>query len=150
LQKYLFQGLSGGLTLNLPGRVSLYTDLGRSKNASDARASLNAMYGVSWANILGTGFRADARYTRFDSSFGKGDYQMIALSRDVSDRLRLEAQVGQQNFVSPFTTATRSRFGSLNLDWFFHSHYWLGAGWTLYRGGPQDYDQIFLNLGYRF
>jgi len=150
LQKYLFQGLSGGLTLNLPWRVSLYTDLGRSKNNNDARASLNAMYGVSWANILGTGFRADARYTRFDSSFGKGDYQMIALSRDVSDRLRLQAQVGQQNFTSPLTPATRSRFGSLNLDWFFHLHYWLGAGWTLYRGGSQNYDQIFLTLGYRF
>ncbi len=150
LQKYLFQGLSGGLTLNLPMRVSLYTDLGRSKNNTDPRSSLNAMYGVSWANILGTGLRADARYTRFDSSFGKGDYQMIGLSRDISDRLRLEAQVGQQSFLSPLSTATRSRFGTLNLDWFFHLHYWLGAGWTLYRGGPLDYDQIFLTLGYRF
>jgi hypothetical protein len=150
LQKYLFQGLSGGVRLELPWRVGLYTDLGRSKNNNDARASLNAMYGASWADILHTGFRIDARYTRFDSNFGKGDYQMIALQKEITDRLRMEFQVGQQNFTSAFTSATRSRFGSLNLDWFFHSHYWLGAGWTLYRGGTQNYDQIFFNLGYRF
>ena len=150
LQKYLFEGVSGGIRLDVPWRIGLYADLGRSKASGDARNSLNAMYGISWSNILHTGIRADARYTRFNSSFGKGDYQMISIAREVTDRMRLEAQVGQQNFQSTFTSATRSRFGSITLDWFFQRHYWLGAGWTLYRGGTQNYDQIFLNLGYRF
>ena len=150
LQQYLFQGLSGGVRLELPLKISLYTDLGRSSASSDARPSLNSMYGVAWNNILGTGLRADARYTRFDSSFGKGNYQMLSLSREVTDRLRLEFQLGQQDFQSVFTQASRSRFGSFTLDWLLHQHYWLGAGWTLYRGGTQDYDQIFVNLGYRF
>jgi hypothetical protein len=150
LQKYLFQGFSAGVRFELPARVSLYTNLGRSRRDGDSRASLNAMYGVSWTNIAGTGLRADARYTRFDSSFGKGDYQMVSLERDMTDRLRIEFQLGQQHFQSAFTQASRARFGSLTLDWFFFVHYWLGTGWTLYRGGAQDYDQIFINFGYRF
>jgi len=150
LQQYLFQGLSGGVRLELPLRVGVYTSLGRSSATSDTKPSLNVMYGVSWANILGTGLRADARYTRFDSSFGTGDYQMLSLSREITDRLRVEFELGQQNFRSAFTTAGRSRFGSFTLDWYLHRHYWLGAGWTLYRGGTQDYDQMFVNLGYRF
>jgi hypothetical protein len=150
LQQYLFQGLSGGVRLDLPFKVGVYTDVGRSSASSDHKPSLNAMYGVSWADIFRTGLRADVRYTRFDSSFGKGDYQMVALSKSITDRFRFELQVGQQKYQSVFTQSSRSRFGSFNLDWLFHQHYWLGAGWTLYRGGSQDYDQIFLNLGYRF
>ena len=150
LQQYLFQGLSGGVRVELPYRVSVYTDIGRSSASSDPKASLNTMYGVSWANILGTGLRADARYTRFDSAFGAGTYQMLSLSKEITERLRLELQLGQQDFKSSFTQAGRSRFGTFMLDWYFHQHYWLGAGWTLYRGGTQDYDQILINLGYRF
>jgi len=150
LQQYLFQGLSGGIRLELPYKTGVYADIGKSKTSSDAQPSWNYMYGASWADIWGTGLRADARYTRFNSAFGSGDYQMISLTREMTDRLRLELQFGQQNFQSMFTTAGRSRFGTLMLDWMFHLHYWLGAGWTLYRGGTQDYDQILLNLGYRF
>ena len=49
-----------------------------------------------------------------------------------------------------FAVAGRSRFATVTLDWLLRQHYWLGAGWTLYRGGTQDYDQIYINLGYRF
>lgn len=150
LQKYLFQGLSAGVRVELPWHVALSTSLGRSHNDTDTRPSLNKMFGISLTDILGTGIRADARYTRFDSSFGKGDYEMFALSRSINERLRVELQVGQQDFQSSFTQATRSKFGSVNLDWFFLKHYWLGAGWTLYRGGLLDYDQTFFNIGYRF
>ena len=150
LQQYLFQGLSGGVRLDLPWKVGLYADLGKSSASSDTKPSWNSMYGISWGNILGTGIRADARYTRFDSSFGSGTYEMLSLNREITDRLRLEWQLGQQNFQSAFTMAGRSRFSTLTLDWLLRLHYWLGAGWTLYRGGTQNYDQIYINLGYRF
>jgi len=150
LQQYLFQGLSAGVRLELPWHVGLYTSLGKSRNDGDKKPSLNEMFGLSFTNILGTGLRADARYTRFDSSFGKGNYQMISLSRAMTDRFRIEAQIGQQNFQSAFTQGNRSRFGTCTVDWFFQKHYWLGAGWSVYRGGLLDYDQTFLNIGYRF
>ena len=150
LQRYLFQGFSAGVRLELPLGVGLYANLGKSRNDSDVRASLNEMFGVSWTNLLGTGLRADARYTRFDSSFGKGNYRMVSLSRAITDRLRIELQAGQQDFQSSFTQSGRSWFGTSTVDWFFQKHYWLGAGWTLYRGGSLNYDQTFLNIGYRF
>jgi hypothetical protein len=37
-----------------------------------------------------------------------------------------------------------------NFDWFVGLHYFLGGGYTIYRGDIQSYDQWFLNLGYRF
>ena len=33
---------------------------------------------------------------------------------------------------------------------FFTRNYFLGAGLTTYRGQVQNYNQVFLNLGYRF
>lgn len=150
LQKYLFQGLSAGVRLELPMRITLYSSLGRNERNGDRRPSLNEMYGAGMSNIMGTGLRFDYRYSKFDSSFGKGKYETITLMREMTDRLRIEAQVGRQNFQSTFTQANRALFGSLVLDWFLSTHYYVGGGWSLYRGGVQNYDQTYFNVGYRF
>ena len=103
---------------------------------------------VEHVTVVDTQSFSTARGMHLDTPIHFVDHH--PLTREMTDRLRLELQFGQQNFQSMFTTAGRSRFGTLMLDWMFHLHYWLGAGWTLYRGGTQDYDQILLNLGYRF
>jgi hypothetical protein len=36
------------------------------------------------------------------------------------------------------------------MDWSFSAHYFLGGGLTVYRGGSQNYDQIYFTLGWRF
>jgi hypothetical protein len=36
------------------------------------------------------------------------------------------------------------------VDWFLAAHYALGAGYTLYRSATQNYNQMYVNLGYRF
>jgi len=150
LEKFLFQGLSGGVRVELPMRVSLYTSLGRSKSESDVLPSWNQMFGAAIGRIWRTGMRADFRYTKFDSSFGHGTYETASLIRDFGEKLRLELQLGQQNFRSILTQQNNARFVNSNLDWFFNPHYFLGGGITIYRGQVQDYDQIFFNLGYRF
>ena len=95
---------------------------------------------------------ADVRYSVFDSSFGRGKYSTLILNRQVGDTLRFEAQAGEQSLasVSALTQQNRSRFINGNLDWFLASHYFLGAGYTAYRGKAQNYDQLYINLGYRF
>ncbi len=98
LQKYLFQGFSAGVRLELPLGVGLYANLGKSRNDSDVRAIVERDVRRVLGELLGTGLRADARYTRFDSSFGKGNYQMISLSRAITDRLRIEAAGGTAEF----------------------------------------------------
>jgi hypothetical protein len=150
LDKLLFQGWSGGVRLELPKRVSLYTNLGSNRREGDAKPSLNRMFGVAYANILGTGMRLDLRHAQFDSSFGKGRYETVSVSRDIGERFRVDLQVGEQDFRSTFTQQNRARFLNSTVDWFLLTHYSLGGGVTLYRGQVQNYDQMFFNLGYRF
>jgi hypothetical protein len=150
LDKFLFQGLSGGAHLNLPYRSSFYVTLGKSSGTGDPSGSWNQLYGFAMNDILHSGIRADAHYSHFDSSFGKGDYQSVSLSRDLRESLRLSVQAGQQNFVSQLTNQTRARFANGSLDWNFAAHYFLSGGVTVYRGQTQNYDQVFFTLGYRF
>jgi hypothetical protein len=72
------------------------------------------------------------------------------LTRQFTDKLHLDMQVGEQRIASAFTPQTRTRFATSNLDYLVGRHYILGAGWTVYHGGLQNYDQTFVTLGFRF
>ncbi len=150
LDRYLFQGLSGSCRLEMPYHIGLYTSLGRSNKSGDEEDAWNRMYGITFGRIWRTGIRADARYSKFDSSFGRGTYRSLMFSRELGERLRIELQAGEQNLVSPLTSERYAWWVTSNFDWFVGLHYFLGGGYTIYRGGIQSYDQWFLNLGYRF
>ena len=150
LDRYLFQGLSGGCRLEMPYRISLYTSLGRSNRRGDRQSSWNQMYGITFGRIGRTGIRADARYSKFDSSFGSGTYHSLLLSREIGENFRIELQAGEQTLASPLTSENFAWWVTTNFDWFLGLHYFLGGGYTIYRGAIQRYDQWFLNLGYRF
>jgi hypothetical protein len=150
LDRYLFQGLSGGFRIELPYRLAIYSSIGRSSRTGDTRASRDYLYGVSAGNMFNTGIRADARFSRFDSSFGRGNYSALSLSRSVGENFRFELQAGQQNVVSTFTSRDRARFVNGSADWMLGNRYFLALGVTAYRGGAESYNQYFLTLGYRF
>ena len=150
LDRYLFQGLSGACRLELPHHIGLYSSLGRSSRSGDERSSWNQMYGITFGRIWRTGIRADARYSKFDSSFGRGTYRSLMLSRELGESVRIELQAGEQDLVSSLTSENHAWWVTSNFDWFVGLHYFLGGGYTIYRGGVQSYDQWFLNLGYRF
>ena len=150
LDKILFQGLSGGVRLSLPYHASLYTNVGRSKGTSDPNPSWNYLYGLMVSDILHSGIRGDLHYSRFNSSFGQGNYQSLSLSRQMNESLRLEEMAGRQNFISTLTSQTRALFVNGNLDWVFGRHYFLNGGFTVYRGQSQNYNQTIVTFGYRF
>jgi hypothetical protein len=150
LDKYLFQGLNGGFRLQLPRKLAFYSEIGRSSRTGDERSSWNYLNGASAGNILNSGIHIDYRYSRFDSSFGRGTYQSILAVREVGEGLRFEFQAGQQSVTSAYTAQNRARFVNGNADWFLGSHFLLGFGVTAYRGQIQRYNQIFINLGFRF
>ncbi len=150
LDRLLFQGVSGGVRLELPQRFTVYTSLGRSQRTGDERRSLNQMYGVSKDDLFHTGLRADVRYSKFDSPFGHGAYRSLSLSREFRDVFRVEILGGDQDYSSAFSQQGRSRYVNAMADWTFALHYFLGGGYTIYRSRLQSYDQIYLNLGYRF
>jgi hypothetical protein len=150
LDKYLFAGLSVGLRVDLPKRISVYGSIGQNKRSDDSKASLNQLYGISFRDLGGTGVRADIRRSEFHSAFGSGWYQSVSLSREVGDRLRFEIQGGDQEFHSPVSADTRGLWMNTTLDWFLGAHYVLGSGVVVYRGNSQNYDQIYSSIGYRF
>ena len=103
---------------------------------------------AKWLPSLG--FRTDVRYSKFTSTFATGSYASLTLTRQFTEKLHLDMQVGEQRIASTFTPQTRTRFATSNLDYLVGRHYILGAGWTVYHGGLQNYDQTFATFGFRF
>ena len=150
LDKILFQGFSAGVRVDLPRHISVYNSLGRNNRSGDTRSSWNQMYGVTVGQIWRTGIRADVRYSHFDSSFGRGNYGRLALSRNFGEQLRWEVTGGRQSFASPFTQDTNYRnFGS-SLDWFPGNNVFVDFGFTRQNGNVFDYTQYYMGIGYRF
>jgi hypothetical protein len=149
LDKYLFQGFSAGGRVEVWNQIWLSTNLGRSSGTGDAKSSLNQMYGITFGRLPFIKLRADAHYAKFDSSFGSGSYKSFSLSRQMSDRLRLEVLLGQQNFASSLTTNTRGRFVTGTVETTVGPHYYLQGNFTTNRG-DMSYDQVMFSIGYRF
>ncbi len=150
LDQYLFQGLSGGFHLDLPFHLAVYSSIGRSGRTGDSKPSWDYLYGVTAGNILHTGVRADVRYSKFDSSFGGGTYRSVTLSRDLGEALRFDAEAGLQDFASQLAAQGRTRFLNGDVEWMLGRKYFIELGSTFYRGDSQDYNQVFITLGYRF
>jgi hypothetical protein len=149
LDKYLFQGFSAGGRVEVWNQVWLSTNLGRSSGTGDAKSSLNEMYGITFGRVPWVKLRADVHYARFNSSFGNGSYKAFSLSRQMSDRLRLEVLMGQQDFASALTMNTRGRFITGTVETTLGPHYYLQGNFTTNRG-DMSYDQVMFSIGYRF
>jgi hypothetical protein len=150
VDRLLFQGVNAGVRLEFPYRISPYATIGRSSKTGDTRGAWNRMYGLTLGDLIHTGIRADMRYSKFDSSFGRGIYRSLSLSRPVGENLRFEIQGGQQNYVSAYTLQNRAWWATLSADWILARHYFLGGGFTQYRSPGQGYNQWYLNLSYAF
>ncbi|HJT89001.1 MAG TPA: hypothetical protein VJ732_14125, partial [Bryobacteraceae bacterium] len=150
LDQFLFQGFSGGVRVEVARGASVYGNLGRSRGNQDAKAALNYSGGVTFNRFLTLPFRVDLRYSHFNSTFGNGAYESVTWSRDLGDKLRFSFEGGLQSLKSIYTNQDRSKYVNSSLDYLIGTHFILGAGWTLYRGGVQNYDQTFIDVGYRF
>ena len=149
LDKYLFQGFSAGGRVQVFSQLWLSTTLGRSTGSGDSKTSMNEMFGITYGRLPWLKLRADAHYARFNSSFGDGSYESLSVSRQLSERLRLELLLGQQNFSSALTTNTRSRFLTGTVETTLGPHYYLQGNFTTNRG-DMSYDQVMFSIGYRF
>ncbi len=150
LDKFLFQGISGGVRAEMSRHVTLYLDLGRSNSNHDSRSSWNTMLGATLTQIWHTGFQADVRYSRFNSAFAQGSYRSFSVSRNFGEGYRLALETGSQRFLSPFTHDAGSRFFDASVDLALRGHYFVEGGFTLHRGALENYDQWHIGLGYRF
>ena len=131
LDQFLFQGISGGVRLALPYHLGFFGNTGRSSRTGDQRPTWNYLGGASIGDILHSAIRAEYRYSRFDTSFGRGIYQTVLLNREVGEGLRFEIQLGQQSIQSTLTAQDRARFVNGNVDWYARAGYFIGAGLTV-------------------
>ncbi|HST11173.1 MAG TPA: AMIN domain-containing protein [Terriglobales bacterium] len=150
VDKLLYQGVSFGVRAEPIKHVWLYTTLGRSDKTGDVRRSLNQMYGMTIDEIGHTGLRADMRYSKFDSSFGSGDYKLLTLSRHLGDRMMWDAQFGSQRLVSPFSQNQTSNFVDSSFDVNLWGRSFLQSGYTFVHGDQLSYKQWYMSLGWRF
>ena len=150
VDKLLYQGVSFGVRAAPIKHIWLYTTLGRSDRTGDARRSLNQMYGLTIEEIGHTGLRADMRYSKFDSSFGSGDYKLLTLSRHLGDRMMWDAQFGSQRLMSPFSQNQTSNFVDSSFDVNLWGRSFLQSGYTFVHGDQLSYKQWYMSLGWRF
>jgi len=150
LDQYLFSGFSGGLRVEPIDNLMLTGDWGNSRRNGDSSHAVNQAYGITWKRLPILDLRFDLRYNSFSSSFGAGTYESAGISRELSDRLRLQFQFGVQNTQSAYSNQTRARFFNSMIDWQLGRHYFVMGNWLSYRGLSQNYDQISFSLGYRF
>lgn len=150
LDKFLFQGVSLGSRLELPGHISLYDNFGQSNRSGDPRKSINQLYGLTLGRLWKTGLRGDVRYSKFNSSFGQGDYRAASLSRSFGDVFRVEVNAGRQNFLSSIGTPTDYRLLGTTVDLNLGGHYFVESSMNLQRSSQQNFDQWLITTGYRF
>ena len=150
LDKYLFQGLSGGARAEVVKHVFLYGSVGRSNRTGDAKDAWNEMGGVAFDRLPWFGLRADAHYSTFTSSFGDGSYKAFTISRDLNESVQLSVLTGIQNYTSTLAENNQSRFLTGNVGWLLGLHYFWQTGFTVNRGGTFSYDQWIVTMGYRF
>lgn len=150
LDKFLFQGVSLGSRLELPGRISIYDNFGQSSKSGDPHSSFNQLYGVTVARLWKTGLRGDVRYSMFNSTFGGGNYRAASLSRSFAEALRIEVTAGQQNFVSSLGAPTNYRLLGTTVDLNLGAHYFFESGMNIQRSSQQNFEQWLMTMGYRF
>jgi hypothetical protein len=150
LDQYLFQGFSGDVRVELPKRITLYTSLGRSKTSADQKASLNQGYGITFGNLWNTGLGADFHYSKFNSSFGRGEYEAFSLTKSLSESLRIQMMAGRQTFNSSLSTNNNSDFVNAVADWNIGPRYFLEGNFGWYNGTTLKYQQWSTVFGYRF
>jgi hypothetical protein len=150
LDQYLFQGFSGGVHIDLPFKIGISTDVGRSKNSTDTGTSWNQAYGLTFGEIPRIGMQLDLRYTKFNSSFGQGNYQFVSLSRTLAERFHVQLQGGIQDLTSSFSTNSDSKFVSSTVDWSIGPRYFFEGLFSWNMGTTMNYQQTNFTFGYRF
>jgi hypothetical protein len=150
LDNYLFSGLSGDVRFDLPKHISLYAAIGQSKASVDTKSSVNDAFGVTFGNLFCSGLALDLHYSKFDSTFGSGEYESVSLSRNLTEKLRLQVLGGNQLYTSPLTANTNAKFVNASLDWFIGRKYFVEGLYGWYDGNVLSYNQWSTMLGYRW
>jgi hypothetical protein len=150
LDKYLYQGINGGVRVQFPLHITGYGSVGQSNSSNDNGSSLNELFGASIMRIGKSGIGVDARYAKFDSAFASGKYRTVSINKDLGERFRLDLQGGRYDYNSSLAQTSDSYFGNAMLDMDLGARLFFQSMFTAQRGGSLDYNQWTTTVGYRF
>jgi hypothetical protein len=150
LDKYLYQGINGGVRVEFPLHITGYASLGQSNTSNDNGNSLNELFGASMFHIWKTGLGVDARYSKFDSAFASGKYSTLSINRNLGERFQFDLQAGRYDYNSSLAQTSNSYFGNAMLDMDLGARLFFQSMFTAQRGGSIDYNQWTTTVGYRF
>jgi hypothetical protein len=149
VDKLLFQGVSVGAHVKPSRYFTLYGTVGTSAKTGDVHRSLNRMFGGTLNEVGRSGIRADYHYSKFDSNFGNGTYQALSLSRQMTNRMYWNVQLGNQNLESQYSADCVSQFIDDSVDINLGRHSYLQSGYTWVNGETMNYRQWYLSWGLR-
>jgi len=152
LDTYLYQGINGGARVQFPRHITGYFSIGSSTDSADPKSAGNRMFGATMTNIWKTGLTADARYSTFSSAFASGTYKTFTVSRDVTEKMRLDLQLGRYayNSVPVGSSPSISSFANITFETNLGSKLFVQSLFTAQRGGSLDYNQWTTTAGLRF
>jgi hypothetical protein len=150
LDKFLYQGLNGGITVEFPWHLVGSASLGTSNSSGDKKNSLNELFGLSVTRIGKIGMGFDARYSKFDSDFASGTYRTVSVTKDMGQRFRLDLMGGKYDYSSSLAATSNNIFVNAMFDMDLGAKMFFQSAFTTQRGGGQDYNQWTTVLGYRF
>ena len=90
------------------------------------------------------------RYSKFNSSFGSGNYKAISLSRSFRETLQWQLQGGLPKFQFDFDHHVADPLCYLLSGLVARKEMFFEAGYTWQRGGTMNYDQFQFMIGKRF
>jgi hypothetical protein len=108
------------------------------------------MFGATWNEVPHTGIRADYHYSKFNSNFGDGHYEVLSFARQVTNRMYWNVQLGKQDVESTHTADCDSIFVDDSFDINLGRHSYLQSGYTYVRGETMNYRQWYMSWGFRF
>jgi hypothetical protein len=111
---------------------------------------VNDAFGVTFGNLFRTGLELDMHYSKFDSTFGSGEYESASLSKNLTEKLRLQVLGGNQRYTSPLTSNTNAKFINATLDWTIGRKYFFEGLYGWYDGNALSYNQWSTMVGYRW
>ena len=151
LDQYLFQGLSGGVRVELPYRIAVSTDIGRSKSSTDTSTSWNQMYGLTFGEIKNTGL-ADGPAVREIQQLvrRRGSTNLFPFRGASPSASTFKLQAGTQHLNSAFSTNSNSKFVTSIVDWSIGPRYFFEGLYSWNTGTSMNYQQTNFTFGYRF
>jgi len=149
VDKLLFQGVSVGTHVKPSRYFTLYGTVGTSAKTGDVHRSLNRMFGGTLNEVGRSGIRADYHYSKFDSNFGNGTYQVLSLSRQMTNRMYWNVQLGNQNLESQYSADCVSQFVDDSVDINLGRHSYVQSGYTWVKGETLNYRQWYMSWGLR-